>query len=221
MACSPATPAPSIKTREGVIVPAAVMNMGKSLGEASAAASTALYPAMVAMELSASILWARVVRGMSSMEKTVSLRSASSFMISGWASGSVKEIRVVPSLSASRSAAGKSGSDPGPRTMRTMSAWERRRWRSCSTLAPWASKSASLLLMPSPAPASITTSNPALVRAGSDWEMSAIRFSPGYTSFGTATIIVDLLERFLKCTSERIPRSPPEADCRELQSSDD
>src|SRR5258708_2327361 len=63
MACSPATPQPMISTRAGVMVPAAVVSMGKILGSVSAAMSAALYPEMVAMEESASMLCARVVRG--------------------------------------------------------------------------------------------------------------------------------------------------------------
>ena len=42
MACSPATPAPITNTRAGVIVPAAVVSMGKNRGSVSAAISTAL-----------------------------------------------------------------------------------------------------------------------------------------------------------------------------------
>ena len=42
IACSPATPAPMISTRAGVMVPAAVVSMGKIRGRVSAAMSTAL-----------------------------------------------------------------------------------------------------------------------------------------------------------------------------------
>ena len=45
IACSPATPAPDHSTRAGVIVPAAVVIIGKILGSLSAAIITALYPA--------------------------------------------------------------------------------------------------------------------------------------------------------------------------------
>ena len=41
MACKPATPAPITNTRAALIVPAAVIIMGKILGRASAASSTA------------------------------------------------------------------------------------------------------------------------------------------------------------------------------------
>ena len=42
IACKPATPAPITKTRPGVIVPAAVVSIGKMRGEVSAASTTAL-----------------------------------------------------------------------------------------------------------------------------------------------------------------------------------
>ena len=42
IACSPATPAPITRTRAGVIVPAAVVSIGKILGSVSAAINTAL-----------------------------------------------------------------------------------------------------------------------------------------------------------------------------------
>ena len=42
MACSPATPAPMMNTRAGVIVPPAVIIIGNMRGSASAASSTAL-----------------------------------------------------------------------------------------------------------------------------------------------------------------------------------
>jgi hypothetical protein len=42
MACRPATPAPTISTLAGRMVPAAVVSIGKNLPESSAAISTAL-----------------------------------------------------------------------------------------------------------------------------------------------------------------------------------
>ena len=56
MACKPATPAPMMSTRAGVIVPAAVVIIGKSRGSRSAATTTALYPEIVAIDDSASML---------------------------------------------------------------------------------------------------------------------------------------------------------------------
>jgi len=65
-----------ISTRAGVIVPAAVVNIGHILGSVLAASNTALYPQIVAMEESASMLCARVMRGISSTENDVTPRSA-------------------------------------------------------------------------------------------------------------------------------------------------
>jgi hypothetical protein len=75
-ACSPATPAPRITTLAGLSVPAAVISIGKSFPSRSAAMITDLYPAMFACDESASIGCAREMRGISSMAKTVSRRSA-------------------------------------------------------------------------------------------------------------------------------------------------
>src|SRR5438874_12706196 len=58
------------------MVPAAVVSIGKILGRVSAAIKTALYPQMVPMDESASMLCARVVRGTSSTEKEVTPVSA-------------------------------------------------------------------------------------------------------------------------------------------------
>ena len=53
------------------MVPAAVVSMGKILGNVSAAINTALYPHMVPMDESASMLCALVVRGTNSTAKEV------------------------------------------------------------------------------------------------------------------------------------------------------
>ena len=64
-------------TRAGGMVPAAVIIIGNIRGSVSAAMSTALYPAMVAIEDSASMLCARVILGISSIENAVTPRAAS------------------------------------------------------------------------------------------------------------------------------------------------
>src|SRR2546426_4430343 len=51
------------------MVPAAVINIGNIFGSEMAASSTAAYPEIVAMEESASMLWARVIRGISSIAR--------------------------------------------------------------------------------------------------------------------------------------------------------
>ncbi|MNE58032.1 hypothetical protein D3C80_1530370 [compost metagenome] len=63
MACNPATPAPRIKTLAGRIVPAAVVNIGKTEPYNSAALMTALYPEREAMDDKTSIDCAFVLLG--------------------------------------------------------------------------------------------------------------------------------------------------------------
>jgi len=77
IAWRPATPAPITNTLAGGTIPAAVMNIGKYLGSSTAARSTPLYPAMLAIEERVSMLWARVVLGMASVAKAVTPRAAS------------------------------------------------------------------------------------------------------------------------------------------------
>ena len=62
---------PTISTLAGATVPAAVISMGNIRGNKSAAISTALYPAIVAIEESTSILCARVILGNNSSAKAV------------------------------------------------------------------------------------------------------------------------------------------------------
>src|SRR5881409_3613952 len=76
IACSPATPAPMTSTLAGTTVPAAVTSIGRNFGSRSAARRMALYPETVAWEESASIDWARVMRGIDSMAKAVTPREA-------------------------------------------------------------------------------------------------------------------------------------------------
>src|SRR5260370_15842737 len=73
MACRPATPAPITKTRPGVIVPAAVVSIGKIRGRVSAAIRTALYPQIVPMEESASMLCARSEEHTSELQSHLNL----------------------------------------------------------------------------------------------------------------------------------------------------
>ena len=76
MAWSPATPAPSTKTRAGAMVPAAVIIIGMVRPKAWAASITARYPARLLCEESTSMLWARLMRGISSMAKATMPASA-------------------------------------------------------------------------------------------------------------------------------------------------
>ena len=63
-------------------MPAAVVIIGNKRGSASAASSTALYPQMVPIDESASMLCARVVRGINSTENDVTPVAATSSIVS-------------------------------------------------------------------------------------------------------------------------------------------
>ena len=99
IAWRPATPAPMTSARTGAIVPAAVMSMGKRRGTRSAARTTALYPATVAWDDSASMDCARVIRGIDSIAKATTPRSRSRAMPSESLSGSRNPITTVPGAS--------------------------------------------------------------------------------------------------------------------------
>ena len=72
-----------MKTLAAETVPAAVISIGNIRGSVSAASSTPLYPAMVAIDDSASMLCARVMRGMSSIDNAVAPVCASAPIASG------------------------------------------------------------------------------------------------------------------------------------------
>src|SRR6185437_3301515 len=100
MACRPATPAPSTRTFAGRLVPAAVISIGKNRPKWSAATSTALYPATLAWEVSASIDWARLtVRGRPSRLMAVTPARASRPASSGWTSGRSRPMTTWPARS--------------------------------------------------------------------------------------------------------------------------
>ena len=104
-----------MKARAAVSVPAAVISIGNIRGRWLAASSTPLYPAIVAIDDSASMLWARVMRGISSIENAVTPACASVRIASGAPSGSAKPITTCPL----RSRAVSGGTE---RTWRMMSA---------------------------------------------------------------------------------------------------
>jgi hypothetical protein len=77
-------------------VPAAVVIIGNMRGSALAASSAALYPAIDAIDDSASMLWARVMRGMNSTENRVAPACAYRAARAGSESGSQNPIAAVP-----------------------------------------------------------------------------------------------------------------------------
>ena len=91
-----------MSTLAGRAVPAAVVSMGKNRPNASAATSTALYPATLAWELSASMDWARdSVRGSPSRLIAVTPLAASAAARPGSASGLSMPRMAWPGRSAS------------------------------------------------------------------------------------------------------------------------
>ena len=68
-------------------VPAAVVIIGKKRPASRAASSAAAYPATLACDESASIAWARVIRGIASIAKLVTPAAASALFVSAEVSG--------------------------------------------------------------------------------------------------------------------------------------
>ena len=185
MACNPATPAPSTNTRAGARVPAAVMSMGNMRGSVLAASSTALYPAMVAMEESTSMLCARVIRGISSMASSVTPCAASAAASRRAVSGSANPMTICPRRNRGRSAAPASGFAPRVRTCASTSAAANTSARVAATRAPFSWYSASENPAAAPAPVSTTNSTPLLASISMARGTIATRRSPGNVSLGT------------------------------------
>ena len=97
-------------------MPAAVINSGNNFGSAAAASNTAWYPATVACELRMSIFCARVMRGIKSIAKLVTLPSASLRTRSSAVVGCRLQTNVVPLRNGSTSLSA------GGRTRNTKSA---------------------------------------------------------------------------------------------------
>ena len=85
---------------------------------------------MLAIEESASSFCAREMRGTLSIASTVAFLAASCCRRSGFCAGQMKLTSVPPSRSSPTS------SLPGPRTLKTMSAFAQRRARSVTISAP-------------------------------------------------------------------------------------
>src|SRR5829696_7188933 len=133
------------------------------------------------MEESASMLCARVMRGISSIEKAVTPASARLRMASGAPSGSANPMTICPR----RSRAVSGGTE---RTCSRMSAVEKTASRVVTT-APAVSYAADVNPAAAPASCSTTTSSPVFFRAAAAEGMSATRCSPGHVSRGTPTFI--------------------------------
>src|SRR5271157_291490 len=136
---------------------------------------------MVAMEESASMLCARVIRGINSIARNVMPRPARSRAASRDVSGSPKPMTIWPRCICARSAAPASGLAPGPRTCRMTSAFSNTSSR-LRMRTPFAAYSASGKPARAPASASISHSAPVLFKTERALGAMATRRSPGADS---------------------------------------
>src|ERR1039457_1172759 len=121
---------------------------------------------MVAMDDSASMLCARVMRGISSMENAVTPVAASSWIVSSCPSGRTNPTRIWPARSSGRSAWPVRSLEPWHSTWTTTSARRKTSARAAASWAPLAAYSVSRYPAANPAPASMATWKPAFVRLG-------------------------------------------------------
>src|ERR1043166_1309464 len=136
---------------------------------------------MVAMLESASMDCARVMRGISSMERNVTPASARPRAASPAVRGSPKPMTVCPRRMSARSRPPVSGLAPGERTWRSTSAAAKTSSREASR-TPFSVYSASGNPASAPAPDSIRNSLPVLLRTESAPGTMATRRSPGADS---------------------------------------
>ncbi len=183
MAWSPATPAPSTRTRAGVSVPAAVTSIGKNRLVATAASRTALYPATVAWDDSTSIGCARVIRGSNARLNAVTLRAASCDTVSRSADGWNSATRALASRHTRASCA------EGGCTLRTTSLCPSTSAAEATSLAPAAPYASSPNDAASPAPRSTSNENPDFTSFPATSGVTATRRSLAAVSFGTPIFI--------------------------------
>src|SRR4051812_46387968 len=181
IACRPATPAPSTSTWAGGIVPAAVISIGEKRGISWAAMITAREPLTGACEDSASIDWAREMRGIASIAKAVAPVAAIALAGPFAPSGLRKPISTdcLPSLEISPSRGGA--------TLATTSAFQASSAETSFT--PAASSVPSGMAADSPAPFSTSTSCPAALSLRATSGTMATRRSPSAVSLGIPILI--------------------------------
>ena len=162
------------------MVPAAVVIIGNRRGRVFAASSTALYPAMDAMEDSASMLCARVMRGMNSIENSVAPARANCAARSGSPRGSQNPITAWRWFSP--------GDGLGTRTWSRTWARSRTSAPVDAICAPFAAYSSSSNPASVPAPRSTSTSTPALASKSITRGVIATRRSSAQLSLRTPTV---------------------------------
>ena len=184
IAWSPATPAPSTRTRAGGTVPAAVMRRGSILGSRPAARRTDWNPSTVACDDSTSTAWARVLRGTRSSASIVALVAATSTATSGRQTGSNSPTTTWsaprwPSASRSVGPLTDTTTPPSPMAAAGSGAME----------APAARYASSGMPAAAPAPVSTTTECPSTTSAPVASGVTATRRSPALRSHSTAILM--------------------------------
>ena len=159
------------------------------------------------------MLCARVMRGINSMARKLTPRSASARAASTAVSGSPKPMTAWLRRNSARSAAPVSGLAPGPRTCKITPAEPNTSWR-FARRAPFSAYSASGKPARVPAPASTTTSTPDLPRTENAPGTIATRRSPGDASETTPTVIPTPCSPEFSCywserASARLRRASP------------
>ena len=142
------------------------------------------------------MLWARVMRGISSMERKVTPRSARARAASAAVSGSPKPMTVWPWRSSARSAAPVSGFAPGLRTCKITSAVRNTSSRLAARRTPFSTYSESGKPACAPAPGSMSSSTPVLFKTEMALGTIATRRSPGAASATIPTMIPTAPRRF-------------------------
>src|ERR1035441_2361973 len=147
------------------------------------------------MEESASMLCARVMRGISSMARKVTPRSANWRAASPAVSGSPKPMAVCPCRNSARSAAPVNGFAPGLRTCRITSAAPNTSSRLAARRTPFSTYSASGKPASVPAPGCMSSSTPVLFKTEMALGTIATRRSPGAPSTTIPTMIPTMIPR--------------------------
>ena len=129
-------------------------------------------------EESASIDWAREIRGIASIANAVALASASALVVAGLVSGARKPTRIEP-VPSERTCSGSGGA-----IVTTTSALQTSP-ASAVTFAPASAKASSSSSASTPAPLCTSTSRPLALSLPTTSGTSATRCSPAAVSFGT------------------------------------
>jgi hypothetical protein len=160
------------------------------------------------------MLCARVMRGMSSMERKVTPRSARARAASSAVSGSPKPMAVCPCRNSARSAAPVSGLAPGLRTCKITSAVRNTSSRLAARRTPFSTYSASGKPASDPAPGCMRSSTPVLFKTEMAPGTIATRRSPGDASATIPTMIPKMVPRHTQLPASLPPFPHSSSDAR-------